>query len=355
MRVFLKDLLKASEDESALGLCTLLDVRGSSPQVCGASALFSSQGVLAGTVGGGFVEESCRRVVDSVMAEGGSRLICCDLGGTYYQEGAAVCGGRARVLIDGRVHRHMQTFRDVLSSLEKREAGVLLTFGSEQEDQTLTIDRQWVPFSAITERQTSLSLTKWPSGVPRIEEIGVRPRLIEGGEKNWVFAQPFYPPPRLLIFGGGHVGHAVAKMGEMLEFEVTVVDNREAFSSPERFPGVSTLHVEDYTRLPDVLRPAPDTFIVIVTQGHRHDAEVLRHYIRSEVAYLGMIGSRRKVRTVRAEFLEKGWASASEWDDVHSPIGLEIGAETVGEIGVSIAAELVQARRAFEQRRTQTL
>ena len=353
MRVFLKDLLRASEDESALGLCTLLDVRGSSPQVCGASALFSSQGVLAGTVGGGFVEESCRRVVDDIMAKGGSRLICCDLDGTYHQEGAAVCGGRAKVLIDGGVHRHMQTFRDILSSLEKREAGVLLTFGGEKEERTLTLERHWIPFSAMTEN-TALRF-EWPSGIPRLEAIGARPRFIEGRENSWVFAQPLYPAPRLLIFGGGHVGHAVAKMGEMLEFEVMVVDNREAFSSRERFPDVSSLHIENYTRLPDSLQPAPDTFVVIVTQGHRHDAEVLRHYIRSEAAYLGMIGSRRKIRTVRAESLEKGWASASQWEKVHAPIGLDIGAESVAEIGVSIAAELVQARRAFEQRRTQAL
>ncbi len=355
MNVLLKDLLKAFEYETKLGLCTLLDVQGSSPQVPGASVLFSCQGVLAGTVGGGFVEESCRSVVNEIIVAGTSRLITCDLSGTYHQKGAAVCGGQAKVLIDGGVNRYVEIFRKVLSSLEKREAGVLLTLGHGGEGQRLKIERRMIQFS---EGRTSLSLPEWSLEIPQIKEIGVRPQFIEGCLKDqsnkgqgqtWIFVQPFYPAPRLLIFGGGHVGHAVAKMGQLLDFEVTVVDNRKEFSSRERFPNVSSIQVKDYGQLPDKLQPNSDTFVVIVTQGHRHDAEVLRHFISSEVAYLGMIGSHRKVKTVRAEFLKKGWATALEWEKVHAPIGLEIGAETVGEIGVSIAAELVHARRKFEQ------
>jgi xanthine dehydrogenase accessory factor len=88
----------------------------------------------------------------------------------------------------------------------------------------------------------------------------------------------------------------------------------------------------------------PDNYFVIVTRGHRHDAEALRACIKRRAAYIGMIGSRHKVGLLKQEFLKKGWATAEEWDRVHTPVGLPIHSRTVAEIAVSIAAELVKVR-----------
>jgi xanthine dehydrogenase accessory factor len=175
----------------------------------------------------------------------------------------------------------------------------------------------------------------------------------EGGPAppEFCFLEPLAPLPRLLVAGGGHIGRAVARLGALLDFEVTVIDDRADFASAERFPIADRLIVSSPGA---ALRDFPidnDTYIVIVTRGHRDDADALRAAIRSPAAYIGMIGSRTKISLTRERFIREGWASAEEFDRVRSPIGLPIGSRTVEEIAVSIAAELVQVRSGRSDRR----
>ncbi|HYA49050.1 MAG TPA: XdhC family protein, partial [Burkholderiales bacterium] len=146
------------------------------------------------------------------------------------------------------------------------------------------------------------------------------------------------------IAGAGHVGKAVAHLGALLDFEVTVVDDRPEFADPTNIPDADVLVVagieEALRNVPD----SPENYFVIVTRGHRHDAEALRAVVARPAAYVGMIGSRTKVDVMRREFLEKGWATEEEWARVRAPIGLDIRSQTVEEIAVSIAAELVLVR-----------
>ncbi|MGZ5453722.1 MAG: XdhC family protein, partial [Candidatus Aminicenantales bacterium] len=92
------------------------------------------------------------------------------------------------------------------------------------------------------------------------------------------------------------------------------------------------------------IEDSPDNYFVIVTRGHQKDAEALRAAIGRKAAYIGMIGSKRKIELMHCEFLESGWATAAQWDGIHAPIGVDIGSRTVEEIAVSIAAELVRVR-----------
>jgi xanthine dehydrogenase accessory factor len=158
------------------------------------------------------------------------------------------------------------------------------------------------------------------------------------------FLEPLSPLPRLVIAGAGHIGRAVAHLGHLLDFEVTVIDDRAEFANRERLPEVDTIVLDDIGRAVAEFPSAPDTYFVIVTRGHRDDAGALRACIKLPAAYVGMIGSRRKISLMREEFIAREWATAREFDRVHAPIGLPIGSKTVEEIGVSIAAELVQVR-----------
>jgi xanthine dehydrogenase accessory factor len=149
----------------------------------------------------------------------------------------------------------------------------------------------------------------------------------------------------LLIVGGGHVGQAVALQASLIGFDVVVIDDRPEFADPALFPeGVTTLCGDIEKEVAD-FPVADDTYIVVVTRGHKHDAEALQACIHSPAAYIGMIGSRRKVALIRKSFIESGLATEEELDRVFAPIGLDIGSVTVPEIATSIAAQLIAVRR----------
>ena len=136
----------------------------------------------------------------------------------------------------------------------------------------------------------------------------------------------------------------MAGLGSFLGFAVELIDDRPEFASSGRFPDAARITVGDPARVLAGAAVDGTTYIVLVTRGHRHDAAALRACIRRPAAYIGMIGSRRKVALLREDFLARGWATEAEWDRLHSPIGLPIGSRTVEEIAVSIAAELAAVR-----------
>lgn len=153
------------------------------------------------------------------------------------------------------------------------------------------------------------------------------------------------PAPELVICGGGHVGQAVARVGRLLDFKVTVIDDRHEFASREKFPDPTVnLIVDDFTVALRSLHLTPASHIVIVTRGHKHDEICLREVIASPVRYLGMIGSRRRTTTIRQHLSRQGIAPEL-LHRVHAPIGLDIGAQTPEEIAIAILAEIVLVRR----------
>jgi xanthine dehydrogenase accessory factor len=151
--------------------------------------------------------------------------------------------------------------------------------------------------------------------------------------------------PPLLIAGAGHVGHALARLATDIGFDVTVVDDRPEYASPARFGSQIRLVVDDIAGTLKQWPITPRHYVVIVTRGHKHDESALEAVVQSEACYIGLIGSRRKKKLIWDDLLAAG-VSQEKLDRVHSPIGIDIDALTVPEIAVSIAAELIQVRRA---------
>lgn len=153
------------------------------------------------------------------------------------------------------------------------------------------------------------------------------------------------PPLELIICGGGHVGQAVAKVGALLDFKITVIDDRAEFSSREKFPDPNVrLITDDFLAALRSLKITPVSHVVIVTRGHRHDEICLREVIEKPARYIGMIGSRRRATTIR-EHMRRDGVAGEHLRRVHSPIGLDIGAMTPEEIALAILAEIVLTRR----------
>jgi xanthine dehydrogenase accessory factor len=171
--------------------------------------------------------------------------------------------------------------------------------------------------------------------------------LVCGGTLD-IFVEPILPPAALYIFGAGHVSISLYGVARGAGFDVTVVDDREAYASRERFPQAHEVIAEDFERVMARLTPNESSYIVIVTRGHRDDMRVLRWAVQTSARYIGMIGSKRKTIAIFRELTREGLAPAL-FERVHAPVGLDIGAVTPEEIAVAITAELIAARRRVER------
>ena len=151
-------------------------------------------------------------------------------------------------------------------------------------------------------------------------------------------------PAALLIIGAGHIGQSLAVIGAHAGLVVTVLDDRESFANEERFPTAGRVICGDIVEELGRLAIDETTYVVLVSRGHKQDEAGLRAVVESDAAYVGMIGSKRRVGTVLTHLAQEGY-SREALERVYTPIGLDIGAETPEEIAVSIVAEIISVRR----------
>ena len=167
--------------------------------------------------------------------------------------------------------------------------------------------------------------------------------LICGGEME-IFVEPITLAPTLVLVGAGHIGAAVAQLAQQVGFRVFVLDDRAEYVTPENFPRADERIAGDIVEQIREIDITPQTYIVFVTRAHTLDAALLGAVIEKDAAYIGMLGSERRVLTVKKMLKEKG-VSEVALARVHAPIGIEIHAETPQEIAVSIMAEIIQVKR----------
>jgi xanthine dehydrogenase accessory factor len=340
-------------------LVTLLDARGSTPAGIGARAIVDAKGDIRGTIGGGALEAFTQQTAIRAIQDSRPALFDFDLKGVGPPVADPICGGQLRVLVDPRPAQHLAAFDAAARAQTGRTRGLLLTSaitpsnpGKRTGPKTGAaasagplISVQWLNeatlsrHSGFPDRATLRKLLQHET--PGYWTAEPRAR----GERQDVLVEPVVPNPRLLIVGGGHVGQALALHASLVGFEITVIDDREAFARPALFPdGTETCTGQ----LADVLEAFPfsdDTYVALVSRGHKTDAEALAVCLRKPRAYLGMIGSRRKVALVKKDFLRSRRVSLAEWNSIHAPIGLDIAALTVPEIATSIVAQLIAIRR----------
>lgn len=303
------EIVRRLDAGEAVALCAVVDARGSTPQSKGAAMVVLADGQSLGTLGGGCVEAEVRVRALKMLQDNSSRqegLYAFRLDHDFGWDDGLLCGGIMDIAI-----RILRTHADVVSLLETREA---LRRRENATYQVSTTDDQ---------------------GAARTFEI------------------VFFPSPVLVIAGAGHVAGALASLATSIGFELTVIDDREDFVTPTRFPGAKRI-VGDIERELRSLKIDPQTYIVLVTRGHRHDGAALAAVIHSPAKYIGMIGSKRKVRRILDE-IEKTGVARERLMRVQAPIGLELGAVTPAEIAVSIAAQLIAVRRGIDDRRIESM
>jgi xanthine dehydrogenase accessory factor len=211
--------------------------------------------------------------------------------------------------------------------LVERDSSSIGSLGSADLDQAVVEDAR----SAMDERRSRV--VSYP--VPGLAQP-------DGGVL--VFHEVLEPQPQLLIIGAGHIAVPLAHFGKTLGFEVVVLDDRDKYANRERFPGADQIIAADFG---GTLRDFPltaATYVVIITRAHTYDEESLRLILDKPAAYIGMIGSRRRVQTVLRTLTSEGY-DRERLSAIHAPIGLDIGSETPEEIALAIIAEVVTVRR----------
>ncbi len=348
MEFTVKDLLAVLcsylQQGRPLALATVVRQQGSAPREAGARLLANERGLVHGTVGGGLMEAMTLEACAQALADGKSRTLSLDLSGEMAENADMICGGDMRVLVEPL--SPAPCLLELYQTMRRRldEGGAILIKGLEgaQGLTTFLMDNaclgHQLPAHVLEEARSFL------------QQVQSCPCVRTFPDSEYYF-EPLLPPSRMIVAGGGHVAVATARIASMTGFEVTVLDDREEFASPSRFPFVAhTRVVPNFAHCFTAPAPNIHTFIIIVTRGHVHDATVLAQALATRAGYIGMIGSTHKRDQLYTHMRQLGFGD-SDLARVHCPIGLPIDADTPEEIALSIVAQCVSVKRKRRQAR----
>jgi len=302
-----------------------------------AKMLVRSDGARWGTVGGGCLEGELTEIAIEVASIGEPVIVERHLNAELAGDIGLTCGGTVELFVEP-VFPHAalaELYLSAVSIVEEQRAAVCITAmpWTAAPAKVLVVGGTIVAGELDADAEAVLALAEARAESARRAPLGEREAVVE----------PLVVPPSLVIFGGGHVGFHVARVAQLAGFRVTVMDDRAEYADRDRFPGCRVV-AAPYHDVRSAVKLPGDAFVVITTRGHEHDAVVLEQVLEAPPRYVGMIGSRRKAAlTLRA--LGARGVPAERLARVRSPVGLAIGADSPGEIAVSIVAELVAERR----------
>ncbi len=334
---------------------TVVRRQGSTPRETGASMLVGRSGLLSGTIGGGAAEAEICRQARECLENTTPRLIYVDLRGNSIEPGLGICGGKFDAFVkpwsrSGAESGHAQSMlvATIVDHLAHHREVTLATVIAAEGALATRLGEQWVVDPPRSDQSPPPTLGADLSeliGQARtgVRSAGLNVAVESGGDRATVFVELLRPPDRLVIVGAGHIGLTLAKMAATVGFSVTVIDDRPEFVTPERFPDADQLISG---AVDQALRDLPldlGCHLVLLTRGFNQDVLALREVLDRPLAYLGLIGSVRRVFTVFRELHREG-VGAERLSAIHGPVGLDLGGQTPAEIAVEILAELLKTR-----------
>ncbi len=362
MSTLLEQIDRLLQSDRPACYTALVETRGSTPQKPGATMLVFHDGTQLGTLGGGCVEAEVKQRALRLLYESHranpsheevseraerrqrTELLTFQLDSDYGWDDGLICGGRMKMLVDpispgDDVTYFHQLRNDLAAGRGCTEVVVLEPDkpGSGSEGDRLLVDRNGIVVAA----RPAVAMTAPPSQLGiHLKPLGERPLpyVLEG-----LSFLPHLPRCRLIIVGAGHVGQKVAGLAADVDFDVWVIDDRHDYCHSERFPQAKKLIVDTFEVALRGLDIDTETYCIIVTRGHNHDEQALHSLAETPARYVGMIGSRRKIKLIFDDLLSAG-ISRDALAKVHAPLGLDIGSQTVSEIAISIVAELIAHR-----------
>jgi len=362
------EAVRTLERNKPFVLATVINVRGSTPREVGAKMIVRNDGQF-GTIGGGCGEAEVFRKARLLLEEGsGARLTEVDLTGDFDQQEIGSCGGIMDVFIDRwSPQTDLTVVRQLADAAEQSRAAALLTLVDAGVRSEATAGAKAVldpseprspgVLGGLSDEALMQLSERAVDAIPGLLEINENGSMravvrIEPSGAPRVFIDPITGAQRLIIAGAGHIAAPLAALGSMLGFHVTVVDDRASFANHQRFPNADKIIVSPFSAAFESLRLDGHCYVISVTRGHSFDEEVVPAVLRQQThlpkgqagCFLGMIGSRRRVRAMLGHLEEEGF-DRMLLGEIHAPLGLDIGAETPEEIAVSIVAEIIRERR----------
>ncbi|MFZ1887194.1 MAG: XdhC family protein [Candidatus Binataceae bacterium] len=354
------EAVRTLEAGTMFALATVINVRGSTPREIGAKMIVRTDGQF-GTIGGGCGEAEVFRKARILLEEGqGARLTEVDLTGDFDQKEIGTCGGIMDVFVDiWKPGSDLEIARRLYEAAAHSRPAALVTLVDPGTPDAGKVGARSVLDPAAGKASVPIEIA------PRaITQLGVRAadgtavlvEVSENGGANPVtriestgaprlFLDPVSGAQRLVIAGAGHIAQPLAALGSMLGFHVTVIDDRASFANRERFPTADEIIIRPFGPAVAALNLDRHCYLVSVTRGHSFDEDVILTALRnSRGAFIGMIGSRRRVKATLDRIGAMGIAPEL-LDQVHAPLGIDIAAETPEEIALSIISEIVRERR----------
>lgn len=333
----------------SFALATVVRTHGSTPQAIGAKLIVTDdeQERPFGTLGGGCVEADAILAAREVLAHGGRSLREYRLTEDLAWNTGLVCGGTMWILAERGDEALKIAGRDLIEAASDASAGgaplavvTLLAHSNRRYDfdrrVVVEADGQIIgtlgdaALDARAREAASAQLSQGPT------------RLLVPDESHELLIEPITNRPQLIVAGGGHVAKAIAKQARLLDFSVTILEDRPEFANPERFDGATVINANVPTAISQ-LSYGPQTFLVIATRGHKMDGDCVLAAVRTNARYIGLLGSRRKTILI-AEMLREVGISEERIAAVHAPVGLDLGGRTPAEIALAIVAEITRVR-----------
>jgi xanthine dehydrogenase accessory factor len=297
-------------EKGAVVLATAIAIKGSVPREVGAKMIICADGRTYNTIGGGAGEAKVIRQAMTVLETGEKQLVEIDLTGAPQRQTQGICGGIMQIWLEKWSGKDaIALVNQILNLLQSGQTATLVT--------PFTADK--LPYLLI---ETNLNIAA-----------------------NEAFVETLQPPPTLLIVGAGHVGEQLAKVADLIGFQVIIQDDRLQWANRERYPQAAAIFNQ---AIASVVVQLANTqlYAALVTRGFQYDLEALKILLNREppCQYIGTIGSEKRVRQV-IQALETDGIASNKLRSLYAPIGLDIGALTPAEIAVSICAELILVRR----------
>lgn len=339
MKKLFRAILDELEQDRNVVLCSIVGSFGSTPRGAGAKMAVMADGSTVGTVGGGAVEYHAELLAREIHQTRQSQTKGFHLNKNDVADIGMICGGNVTVyfqFLDAREPRTLALLRRILTLLQtNRNSWLILTMSDDQIWSMGTYDAQEGLYGTDTIPADALT--------PMLQTRGV---YTPGTPAYYV--EPLVVAGTVYVFGGGHVAQELVPVLTHVGFRTVVFEERPEFCTTARFPTAAETVLGEFAKVGEKIQIQPQDYVVIMTRGHMADRLVLEQALAARPAYLGVIGSRKKIAETNRLMWEAGFTQA-DTDRIHAPIGLAIGAETPAEIAISIAGELI-AFRAGQQR-----
>ena len=350
MKEIYSKIVELFHNDSFSVLATIIKQAGPSPRGIGTKCLIMQDGSFIGTIGGGIVEAKTIEAAGKVFDTRIPLRLTFSLKGSDVADTDMLCGGDVEVFLEPvspKYLSHLSILEKVMKLTNRGGAGLLATVINENRWQQGVVPKIFLEKggerigSLLGGQEMEGALMEKMDGILNSRLPLVLSLRDDAGNQVETFVEPLIADPVLYVFGGGHVSSQIVPLASRVGFQVVVIDDRQEFADIKNFPGAREVHQFPFDGVMDRLPVDEFSYLVIVTRGHVQDKDVLAQALKTKARYIGMIGSTRKRNIIYEKLLEEGFTD-EDLARVHSPIGLEIGAETPEEIGVSIVAELIK-------------